>query len=200
MTLNRKTFDRAASASSVLTSFMEGNTVSAKGVMSAIGTIGTIGGKLDNMIHGTAVACIYLSMSISEGGPATGAAPAVALLNNMPKGSRSKALAAWFTAFSNVRLKYDKAAKAWAGGVVGSTAKSYAVPTPDAAMAKPFWTVEEAETLPTAFTTDTLAKRVAALIAAAKAENATLDLKGKAALADLETLSETLGKVMATVA
>lgn len=198
MTINRKTFNRALAASSVLTSLMDGNAVSGKAVASAIASIAGIGAKLDNQIHGTAVACIYLSMSVAEGGPASGAGPAVALMNAMPKGSRAKALGSWFAAFSNIRVKLDPKTKVWTGGVISSDLKSYAVPTPDAAMAKPFWTVEEVAPAPSAFTTDNLAKAVALLIGRAKADNAVLDVKGRAALADLETLSASLGKILAT--
>lgn len=177
MTMNRKIYDRGASASAVLTSLMSGNAVDAKAVTSATKSIALAGAKLDNQIHGTAVACIYLAMSVAEGGPATGAAPAVALMNAMPKGSRAKALAAWFAAFSNVRLKLENGV--WAGGVLAATLKSYAVPRPDEAMAKPFWSVDEAEGDPAAYN---FGKAVAALLAKATKNLETMSPADKTAL------------------
>lgn len=185
--INRPVFDRAASASSVLTSLMDGNAVSGRAVASATKSIGTIGGKLDNMIHGTAVACIYLSMSVAEGGPASGAKPAADLLNAMPKGSRAKALAAWFEAFSNIRPKFDKQAKAWTANVLPATAKTYALPRPTEAMDKPFWTVEERDTDPKAFDFGGALMR---LIKKAQDNLAALTDAERAALADLTGMVE----------
>lgn len=185
-------FARADNSAAVLTSLMVGDKVDGTAVASATKSIAGAGAKLDNQIHGTAVACIMLSMSIAEGGPASGAGPATGLLNAMPKGSRAKALAAWFAAYSNLRLRYDKKAKAWTGGVLDAKAKSYAKPDPDAAMAKPFWSVEEADVVPQAFLTGNLTLAVANLIKKATADNAKLDAKGKAALSQLEAAAKTL--------
>lgn len=194
MTINRKSFNRAANGSAILTSLMDGNAVDASAVNAAIKSIGTAGRKLDTQIHGTAVACIYLSMSVAEGGPATGAKPAIDLLNALPKGTRAEKLAKWFATYSNVRVRWDKKAKAFTGGVLGADAKGYAVPRPNEAMDKPFFDLGKDERESVDFTTDMMAKRVAALLTAAKADNAKLDAKGKAALADLEKLAAKLEK------
>lgn len=186
MTTDTPSFNRAANASAVLTSLMVGDKVDGTAVASATATISGAGQKLDNQIHGTAVACIMLSMSIQEGGPASGAGPAVNLLNAMPRGSRAKALSAWFTAFSNIRCKLNAKSKQWEGGVLPATAKTYAVPDPKAAMDRPFWTAEEKDVTPSVFTTDKFKARVKALLAAAKADNAELDDEGKALLAGIE--------------
>ncbi len=190
--MNLKQYNAATSAQAILTALTDGNAVSGKSVSEATKRIASTGAKLDNQIHGTAVACIYLSMSIAEGGPASGASPALGLINAMPKGSRVKALIAWFAAFSNVRIVYDKKAKKYTAGVLPSTAKTYAVPTPDAAMAKPFWTVEESDASPADYMTANFALAVKNLLAKATADNAKLDAKGKAALADLKAAAAKL--------
>lgn len=142
-------FARAACASSVLSSFYSGDKLDLKAVASATGAIGRAGAKLDTQIHATAVACIVASLPHEEGGYLN-AEPARQLLNAMPKGSRAKALAAWFEAFSNVRLRREE--KGWTVKMVGPANKMYVKADPDAAMAKPFWSVEEQGTDPKAFT------------------------------------------------
>lgn len=193
MTINRKTFNRALAGSAVLSAMMTGDTVSAKAVDAAIKSIATAGAKLDNQIHGTAVACLMLSLSVAEGGPASGAGPAVRLLNALPKGTRAEKLAKWFATFSNVRVRWDKEAKAFVGGVITDKSKMYAAPRPDAAMETPFYDLGRDPRETVDFTTDKLAKAVAHLLAKAKAENAKLDSKGKAALADLEAALDKVG-------
>jgi hypothetical protein len=192
MTDNRtKTLDRALSAPAILTALNEGNNVSPKFVDGAITRIGTMGKKLDNLIHGTAVACIYLSMPHKEGGHNC-AARALKLVKAMPKGSRAKALVAWFHAYSNIRIVKDTKSGELKAGVLKPENKQYKAADPVAALANPFWSVEEKDVDPAAFTTDSLVKRVAALIKAAKADNAKLDAAGIAALADLEGLATKL--------
>lgn len=189
MTENRiKTLDRAISAPAILTALNEGNAVSPKFVDGAITRIGTAGKKLDNLIHGTAVACIYLSMPHKDGGHNC-AARALKLLQAMPKGSRAKTLIAWFHAYSNIRIVMDAKTKQLKAGVLKPENKQYKAADPIAAMEKPFWIVEEVAANPADFTTDSLAKRVALLIKAAKDKNAKLDAAGIAALADLEGLA-----------
>lgn len=189
MTDNRtKTLDRAISAPAILTALHEGNAVSPKFVDGAITRIGTMGKKMDNLLHSTAVACIYLSMPHTDGGHNC-AARALKLLQAMPKGSRAKALIAWFHAYSNIRIVKDSKTGGLKAGVLKPENKQYKIADPIAAMAKPFWTVEEKDVDPADFTTDSLAKRVAALIKAAKSDNARLDAAGIAALADLEGLA-----------
>lgn len=190
--MNRKIFNRAMPASSFLTHLMDGNAVDAGKVSTATSFIGTDATKLQDKIHGVAVACIYLSMSVAEGGPATGAAPALRLLNVLPKGQRAKDLAAWFAKFSNIRVRFDPKAKAWTGGVIDAKTKLYAVPRPNEAMDCPFWELAKDDRIGADFTTDKLASRVKAIITAAKADTAKLDAKGKAALADLESLAAKL--------
>lgn len=192
MTDNRtKTLIRSLSAPAILTALGDGNIVSPKFVDWAITRIGTAGKKLDNLIHGTAVACIYLSMPHKEGGHNC-ANRALKLIKAMPKGSRSKTLIAWFHAYSNIRIVTDAKTKELTAGVLPPTSKQYKAADPIAAMDKPFWSVDEVAPTPADFTTDAFAKRVAALIKAAKADNAKLDAKGIAALADLEGLAATL--------
>lgn len=192
MTINRKSFNRAAEGTSILTSLMDGNAVDASAVNAAIKSIATTGRKLDTQIHGTAVACVYLSMSIAEGGPASGAGPAVALLNALPKGTRAEKLAKWFATFSNIRVRWDKKAKAFTGGVLAADAKGYAMPRPNEAMNLPFYDMGKDERETVDFTTDNFAKAVAALLGKATADNAKLDAKGKAALADLQKVANKL--------
>jgi hypothetical protein len=151
-------------------------------------TVYNMGRKSDAIIHATAVACIYLSMPHVDGGHNCHIR-AMNLVNNMPKGSRVKALVAWFAAYSNVRLIFDKKVGKYRGGVLKPDLKGYDVATPQAALAKPFWMVEEANVSPKAFTDDTLAIAVANLIARAKMDNAVLSVKGLAALKDLQTIS-----------
>lgn len=189
MTDNRtKTLDRAISAPAILTALNDGNAVSAKFVDGAITRIGTAGKKLDNLIHGTAVACIYLSMPHKDGGHNC-AARALKLLQSMPKGSRAKALVAWFHAYSNIRFVKDSKTGALKAGVLKPDNKQYKPADPITAMDKPFWSVEEKDVDPSEFTTDNIAKAIAALIKKAKADNAKLDAVGIAALADLEGLA-----------
>ncbi len=195
MTDKSKTFDRA-NIFSAFASMQEGNGFSTSAVDKNIGWIASTGKKMDCMIHATAVVCIYLSMPHKDGGHNC-ANRALKLVNAMPKGSRVKALVAWFHAYSNIRLRWDKKAGAYTAGVLKPSAKDYKPADPQTAMSKPFWSVEEKDVDPSEFTTDTLAKRVAALLKAASAANAKLDAKGKAALADLQAAALKMGKVEA---
>lgn len=181
-------------AQAVLSSMMSGNLYDPNKVDTNVTYIGTAGRKLDGTIHGTAVACLYLSMPHADGGHNC-AIRAVRLANAMPKGSRVKALVAWLSAYSNIRLRYDTKSGRYVGGVLKPTDKTYRAVTKTMladAMAKPFWSVEEKVTLPSEFTDSSLAKAVANLIAKAQADNASLSILGKAALADLEAVAKTL--------
>lgn len=135
-------------ASVILNSFRKSNNMSGA-ISDQIKWIKSTGAKLDAVIHASAVGCIYMSMPLDEGG-FLNADMAARLLNSMPKGSRVKALAAWFEAFSNVFPKRDKNGE-WACGLIKPTDKRYKAADPTTAFAKPFYSVEEKNTDPKAF-------------------------------------------------
>jgi hypothetical protein len=180
-----KGLDRSV-AGAVLTSLHEGNAVCSRKVDAEIKWIGGTGKKMDGSIHATAVACIYLSMPHLDGGHNC-AIRAERLVNAMPKGSRVKALVAWFTRFSNIRLIRQEDGS-YKGAVLKPTAKDYKDADPQTALTKPFYSVEEKDVDPAAFDDQAFAKAVAALIKRAKSDNAALGAEGLAALADLEVL------------
>lgn len=180
-----------ADASVILNSFRKSDNMGAS-IAEQIKWIGSTGKKLDAVIHATAVGCIYMSMPLDENG-FLNADPAIKLMNAMPKGSRAKALAAWFEAFSNIRVKMDPKSASWVGGLLKPTDKLYVEAKPVDAFAKPFWSVEEKNTDPKAFL---LGEQLARLIKmASKPEN----LEGmtddeKAFLNDLGKLAATAPK------
>lgn len=189
--MSKKTLDRS-SAGAVLNSLNEGNLVSGKKVDASIKWIASTGSKMDATIHATAVACIYLSMPHKEGGHNC-AMRALALVNAMPKGSRVKALVAWFHAYSNIRFRWEKKAGAYSAGVLKPEAKEYRDARPADALAKPFWSVEEKAVDPAEFTHDKFAAAVAALIKKATAAVDKLSPADKAALDDLRAVGTKLG-------
>lgn len=184
--MNRSIFNRTLPASSMLTHLMDGNAVDASKVSQATKFLATDLKNLRAKSQGIAVACIYLSMSVAEGGPATGVKPALDLLTALGKSRDVKALAAWFNHFSNIRVRFDKDKKAWTGGVLDAKAKTYATPRPNEAMEVNFWEFGKDPREEVDYTTDKLAAQVKALITRATAANAKLNGKGKAALADLQ--------------
>lgn len=152
------TFANAKDASAVLTSLHAGgNAIDSGAVASAIKWIASTGKKLDDRIHATAVACIHLSMPQDVGGHLN-ADSARQLLNAMPRGSRAKALAAWFEAFSNIRLTYDKKAGEWKVKLLKPQDAGYADADPKAAFDKPFWSVDEQDVDAAAFSIGALLK------------------------------------------
>jgi len=155
-----------ADASAILNSFRKSNDMGAA-ISEQIKWIKATGKKLDAVIHATAVGAIYMSMPLDEHGYLN-ATPAINLMNAMPKGSRAKALAAWFEAFSNIRVKVGKDG-VWEGGLLKPEQKGYEQAKPEDAFAKPFWSVEEAKVDPKAFI---LGEQLARLIKmASKPEN-----------------------------
>lgn len=187
MTDKASPLDRT-NARAVLTALNEGNSIDAKRVDASIRYVTQTGAKLLPTIHATAVACIHLSMPHIDGGHNC-AIRATNLVNAMPKGTRVKALVAWFAAFSNIRLVWDKKLNTYKGGVLKPEAKAYVQADPGGAMLKPFWTPEEKDVDPAVFTDSKFATAIANLIARAKGSNATLDAKGLAVLADLEAVA-----------
>lgn len=185
MTVNK--LDRT-DAVAVLASLMVGNTYDGGLVDKAVSYVAATGKKLDGTIHAAAVACIYLSMPHADGGH-NAHERAVRLVNAMPKGSRVKALVAWFTEFSNLRINFDKKLGQYTGGVLPPTAKTYAAARPVEAMAMPFWTPAEAPPAADAFNSAMFANAVASLIKRATVANAALDAVGIAALADLRQVA-----------
>jgi hypothetical protein len=189
---DKKTALDRTSYGAVFTGLHDGNSISPKGVDASIRYVASTGAKLDGTIHGTAVACIHLSMPHKDNGHNC-ANRAAALVNAMPKSSRRKALIAWFTAFSNIRFVADPSNKAvLKGHVLPPSSKMYADARPDDAYVKPFWTVEEKGTDASEFNALSLAKAVAALIKRASNENAKLDSSALDVLADLKGLSARL--------
>ena len=156
----------SADASAILNSFRKSNDMGAA-ISEQIKWIKATGKKLDAVIHATAVGAIYMSLPLDEHGYLN-ATPAINLMNAMPKGSRAKALAAWFEAFSNIRVKVGKDG-VWEGGLLKPEQKGYEQAKPEDAFAKPFWSVEEAKVDPKAFI---LGEQLARLIKmASKPEN-----------------------------
>lgn len=192
--MSKSTLNRTSSAA-VLSACMVGNTFDGNAIATQIKWIAQTGPKLDATIHAVAVACIGMSMPHAEGGHNC---PLRALqlcqtLKDLNKSVRLKALIAWFTAMSNLRLKIegDKVT----GGVLKPTMKGYRDDiTIAAADAKPFWSVEEKDVDPAAFDDDAFAAAVAKLIKRAKSDNASLSPAAATALADLEALGNRLPK------
>ena len=147
--------------------------------------IGTTGAKMDATIHAVAVACIYASMPVGEGGYLNGDV-AVRLMNNMPKGSRAVTLKDWFEAFSNIRLRQEKTGK-WSVKLVPPTHADYKEADPVSAFQKPFWSVDENTAGPKAFDLHAL---LAAVLKKANGKNVNLSeaelvaVKGITAIAD----------------
>jgi hypothetical protein len=147
----------------------------------SIASIKGRGAALDIDIHATAVAAIYTSMDHKD------ANTACLLLNAMPKGSRAKTLALWFMHYSNIVVTAKDGV--FSAKMMKEDHADYkASPDVVAALAKPFWSVEE-KVDAAAFDTQAFAKAVAALIKRAGNDNANLDSAGKAALADLRVLA-----------
>lgn len=180
-----------ADASVILNSFRKSDNMGAS-IADQIKWIAATGKKLDAVIHATAVGCILMSMPLDENG-FLNADPAIKLMNAMPKGSRAKALAAWFEAFSNIRVKLDPKSGEWVGGLLKPTDKLYAVAKPEDAFAKPFWSVEEKNTDPKAFL---LGEQLARLIKMASDPKNLADMTDdeKAFLNDLSKLAATAPK------
>lgn len=188
--MNQKTTLDRTSSGAVLTSLHEGNSVDAKRVDQSIGWIAGAGRKMDGTIHATAVACIYLSMPHVDGGHncPNRAAKLVNAVAKHCRAVRLKALIGWFSAFSNVRFVKDDKSGIYTGKIVTPKSQMYKVADPQGANVKPFWTAEEANGDPAAFTDETLYKRIAAIIKAAAKDGALLSTKGKERLAALNKL------------
>jgi len=155
-----------ADASVILNSFRKSNDMG-RAINEQTKWIKATGSKLDAVIHAVAVGSIYMSMPLDEHGYLN-FTPALNLMNSMPKGSRAKALAAWFEAYSNIRVKMGKDG-VWTGGLLKPEQKGYEPAKPEDAFAKPFWSVEEAKVDPKAFL---LGEQLARLIKmASKPEN-----------------------------
>ena len=169
-----------------LDALKEGNDYSPKLIGASIRSIATTGKKLDARIH--AAACALLSRSDAH----RDCSLVSSLINAMPKSARRKALIAWFHAFSNVLIQVNK------DGTVkaimrGPKAAGYIADVDHAAaFNRPFWTAEEADTKPEAFTTERFAAAVARLIKQAEGTTSALDDAGKAALAELKVVRAAL--------
>lgn len=188
--MTNKVFNRATDARTVLNSFYAGSSIDGKALATGIKAIAATGKKLDVQMHATAVACLVSSMPMADGGHLN-ATPAAQLLNAMPKGSRAKALAAWFEAFSNIVLKKDKEG-AWVAKLTPPTQKNYKALTDkdvQAALDKPFWSVDEKDTDPKAFL---LGPAIAKLLKMAEQHLAEMSDADKAALADLRGIQTKL--------
>lgn len=173
-----------ADASVILNSFRKSDNMGAS-LAEQIKWIAATGKKMDAVIHATAVGCIYMSMPLDENG-FLNADPAINLMRAMPKGSRAKALAAWFEAFSNIRVKLNKDGQ-WVGGLLRPTDKLYADANPVDAFAKPFYSVEEKATDPKAFI---LGEQLARLIKLASKPESLADMT-----ADERTFLDELAKL-----
>lgn len=182
----KKNVRDTADASVILNSFRKSDNMGAS-IAEQIKWIGTTGKKMDAVIHATAVGCILMSMPLDENG-FLNADPAIKLMNAMPKGSRAKALAAWFEAFSNIRVKLDGKTATWTGGLLKPTDKLYKAADPTTAFAKPFWSVDEKATDPKAFL---LGEQLARLIKMASDPKNMADMTDdeKAFLVDLTKLA-----------
>ena len=162
-----------------LSSLMDGNAYSGDLIDKVSKSIKGRGVTLDVDMHAAAVAAIHVSMVDRDAGPAG------RLINSLPKGTRAKALAEWFAAFSNVVLTYDKKAGIYLPKMVKLGHADEKVADPVKAQSVPFWT--PAETVKAgAFDDVMFAKAVASLIKRATHENAVLSPAAMAALLDLK--------------
>lgn len=194
MTNNRTTTARPSGVAAILADLKTGTAFDRAKVDKLTKTFRDAGKTWQDRAEALAVAAMHLSLPHEDGGHNC-PARAIALVNAFPQGSRVKALVGWFHDFTNIRLRYDTKVKAYTGGVLKPTDKSYRKLTPEmlaAAAGKPFYSIAEAAPAVGAFTTDNFAKRVAALLKAATDANAKLDAKGTAALADLKVLAAKL--------
>jgi hypothetical protein len=180
------------SAGAVMNACLAGNAFDGQAIARQIKFIAQTGPKLDATIHGVAVACIGMSMPHSEGGHncAMRAVQLVNTLADLNKSARTKALVAWFHAFSNIRLRKDDKTGKYVGSVMSPKLKGYRsdISTGDA-MATPFWSVEEKSSDPADFF---LGDAIAKLIkrAAGKVETQA----DKDALASLERIAKKASK------
>lgn len=157
----------------------------------------TTGAKVDAVTHALAIYCIYQSMPADPTVTGVGnlnISPVMDLMNAMPKSARAKALAAWFNAFSNVRVTEAKGK--WSVKLVKPGTDDFKADIDIAkATANPFWIVPEKATAPEEFS---LVGQASAFLArmAKKVDKMTAD--EKAAFRAMEALVKDLAPVMPT--
>lgn len=164
-------------ASAKLETLIEGNGYSAGKVGALSKSLAKRGKAYDADIHAAAVAAIYISMPLADGGTLNGE-PARQLIASIGKSSRAMTLKDWFAAFSNIRLTLKDGA--WTVKMLGPDKEGYKPAQPVKAFDKPFWSVEEQTRGAQAFD---FAGAMARLLArAANDEKLSEDDKSKAAL------------------
>lgn len=152
------------------------------------------GAKVDAVTHALALYCIYQSMPADATVTGTGnlnISPTMDLMGAMPKSSRAKALAAWFNAFSNVRVTEAKGK--WSVKLVKPGTDDFKADIDlNKAKANPFWIVPEKATAPEEFS---LVGQASAFLArmAKKVDKMTPD--EKAAFRAMEALVKDLAPV-----
>lgn len=138
------------------------------------------GSKMDTVIHAAAVYALGQSREHADGGHRN-TDPIKRLMQAMPRSTRAKTLADWFTAFGNCTVSFDKKSKAWKVFLPASD-KCEAIDM-DRAMTTPFYSVEEKTEGPKAFN---LSDAIAALIKRAESDKVTLSDVEAAVIADIK--------------
>lgn len=144
----------------------------------AVAWIKDTGSKMDTVIHAAAVYALMQCREHDNGGHRN-TDPIKRLMTAMPKSVRGKTLCDWFNAFGGgMVVSFDKKKQAWK--VFLPTSDKREAVDVDAAMAKPFYSVEEKTAGPAAFN---LAKAIDNLLKNASKDGVTLSLADQSVIA-----------------
>ncbi|WP_221795906.1 hypothetical protein [Aquisediminimonas sediminicola] len=178
--MTKLTFKQSVSAK-LLTLQTDGKYVVSKSVALSK-SIGTRAGNLDIDMHANGIAAIHTSVQNGD------TSSAKALVNNLGKHTRAKALVAWFETHSNIRLVFDKKLDIYNAKLCPADDRLEDQAILDGLLScEPFWSVPEVAKKD--FDDVALALAVARLIKQASDTTAHLSDASKAALADLKVLA-----------